>query len=142
MSTLVTLPTALRQEPQVDGYESRLREKTFHVRTVTYVEVWGLLSVALGSLQLLGGILTLAQLQPHGLISLLIAGVQLGVGWVFLRSAKSLRAVGQTRGNDRANLMAVRRKLGAAVGVQITAFVLGVTAGMLVGIAMLAGQGL
>ncbi len=106
-----------------DGYEFNASENEVVARTARYARGWGIVSIVigafgiLGSLQALGGnAAALAQLPP-GVANVVIGGF-------FISTARSLRSVVTTQGDDIAHLIEALRKLGLAFLIQLVVFAL------------------
>jgi hypothetical protein len=115
-------------------YEFNAEQDQIIGRTARYASAWGIVSIAIGLfglfaslLALQGGVVALGQL-PAGIANIVI-------GSFFVGTARSLRAVVETRGDDIAHLMQALRRLGVAFVIQLVMFVLAFVAALLLGLA-------
>ncbi len=113
------------------SYEFSAEEGRTIGKTAAYARWWGVLSMAIASVQITIGIVALREMGP-GVVQLPTGIAQAVVGVVFIQAAGSLREVVQTEGSDVAHMMNALRALGVAFLVQI----LTVAAGFLLSIAL------
>jgi hypothetical protein len=133
--TFVHHAGAIMSENRVVHYEFSEGENITIARAARLGLAWGIVSIVVGSLASLVGLVTLAQ-SPLGLIQLLSGGTSIAIGIIFIGVARSLREVVDTEGNDVDHVMAALHKLGTAFLIQIiltgVAFVLGFIIGVAV----------
>jgi hypothetical protein len=104
-------------------YEFSQMENQIIERAATRTRVWGIISIILGVLELLG---TVGAIASPGLIIYLPQGiVSIIIGTTFLGAGNSLRAVVDTQGNDVPHMMTAIQKLGSAFNIQIIVTVVG-----------------
>jgi hypothetical protein len=113
------------------SYEFSAGEGRVIRKTAAYARGWGILSMVIASVQITMGIVALREMAP-GVVQLPAGIVQVVVGIAFIQAASSLREVVRTEGNDIAHMMSAVRALGVAFLVQIIA----VAAGFLLSIAL------
>jgi hypothetical protein len=106
------------------NYEFTEAENAIIDKTASRAKTWGIISIVIGSLQLLASLgsvfnKSLLGQAPGGIVALV-------VGITFLGAGTSLKSVVQTQGNDIPHMMMALQKLGSAFFVQIIATILGV----------------
>ncbi len=111
-------------------YEFNDLENGIIAKTAGRTRLWGIISVIIGALYTLSGMLFF--LNP-GLIAYLVIGiVGIVVGVTLLGVAKSLSAVVNTQGNDIEHMMQAMQKLGSAFLIQAVTTIIGVVLGAIV----------
>ena len=109
---------------QFGNYEFNDFENSIIDKTASRAKLWGIISTAIGGLQLLGSCGMVANASyatylPSGIIALVVGITFIGVG-------NSLKSVVQTQGNDMMHMMQALQKLGSAFMIQIIATIIGI----------------
>ena len=98
-------------------------------RVASRIQGFGIVSIVLGALQIIGGVVLLTQ-SIRGVGQIVAAIVAIVVGIIYTRGAKRFRDVVKTAGDDVGHLMAALDEVGKAFMVQLVmvavAFVAGV----------------
>lgn len=105
-------------EPSADAltspsYEFNDQENQRIARTAGLARTWGIISIVIGGLALLG---LAAQFNLLGLVQAVTA---LAIGFVFLNVGKAFMRVVQTEGDDIAHMLQGLHDLGTAFQIQI-----------------------
>jgi hypothetical protein len=111
------------REPAAHGsgpasYEFSAEEGKVIGRVASYARWWGIVSMLIASIQVTVGIVALREMAP-AILQLPAGIVQAIVGIVFIQAAGSLREVVVTEGADIHHMMSALRALGVAFLVQI-----------------------
>ncbi len=110
------------------GYEFSSTANRVIDRTARIAAAWGLVSIAIGSLQVLVG--ALSPPVPGSAMVLIPSGlVQIVVGVFFRRASRSLREVVATEGHDVSHMMLGLHGLGTAFLAQIIGTIVAFLAG-------------
>jgi hypothetical protein len=113
------------------GYEFNADEEQIIARTARYAWLWGVVSIVIGAFALLaslqGSAAVLGQI-PMGIANIVI-------GSFFVASARSLKSVVTTRGDDIAHLMQALRRFGVAFLIQLIMFFLAFVVALIIGAA-------
>jgi hypothetical protein len=99
-------------------------------RTAGRVQAFGIVSIVLGALQTIGGVLMLMQ-SIRGVGTIVAGIVAIVVGVIFTRGAKRLRDVVKTAGDDIAHLMGALDEVGKAFMIQLVMVAVAFVAGFL-----------
>jgi hypothetical protein len=106
------------------NYEFSDMENQIIDKAAGRAKTWGIISIVIGALQLLG---TLGAIANPGLIVYLPQGIiGIIIGTTFLGAGNSLKAVVDTQGNDIPHMMTAVQKLGSAFYIQIIVTIIGV----------------
>lgn len=114
--------------PQVPGaygnYEFNPIENAILAKTASRAKLWGVVSIVVGSLQLLSSCgavknSALATNLPLGIVGVIVGITFIGVG-------NSLKSVVETRGNDLMHMMLAMQKMSTAFVIQIICGIVGV----------------
>ena len=106
------------------NYEFSDMENQIIDKAAGRARTWGIISIVLGALQLLG---TLGAVANPGFIVYLPQGIiAIIIGTTFLGAGNSLKAVVETQGNDIPHMMTAVQKLGSAFFIQIVVTIIGV----------------
>jgi hypothetical protein len=107
--------------PESGGYEFSVAENDILARTAFWVTWWAWIAIIGGILTAVSGIFTM----PAGIGGLVGGGLALLLGMYFRDSARAMRAVVDTAGNDIGHLMIAVEKIGAAFKVYVILFIIG-----------------
>lgn len=103
------------------GYEFSAAENQVLGKTAFWVTWWAWIAIIGGLITAVSGIFTM----PGGIVSLVGGGISLLLGMYFRDSAKAMRNVVETAGNDITHLMMAMEKLGSAFKVYVIMFIIG-----------------
>lgn len=119
-------------------YEFNDHENRIIGHTSDRLRAWGIVSMAIGSLNVLVGCLALA--RPVLAANLFSGLVSIVVGASFYRAASALGRVVTTQGNDLSHMMSALKRVSAALTVQIVTTVVGFFLAMGAVVLVLAGR--
>jgi hypothetical protein len=118
---------------QQRSYEFNPQENAILARAAGRIKMWGVVSIVLGSLALLCGLPLL--INPIvGLGLLVMGGVGLAVGIVFVKAAASIQTAVQTHGYDIPHLLSAIDRLGGAFLTQTIAVLIWVLINIVLGV--------
>jgi hypothetical protein len=126
------MPGSDRPESPTRGYEFKAHEDEVIGGTARWIGIFAWFGIVIGALLALAGIFTF----PAGTANLIIGAVYVMIGMWFRDSARSLRSVVETEGDDIAHLLAALGKLRSAFMAMVVLIAAGVALGILAAILM------
>jgi len=111
------------------GYEFDAEENRRIARTAGLARTWGIISLVIGGLALLG------MMAQFNLLNLIQAATAVAIGIVFLNVGKAFMKVVQTEGDDITHILDGVQELGTAFQIQIiltlASFIIGTAIGLM-----------
>jgi hypothetical protein len=116
-------PQMAMMQPQCGNYEFNDYENSVIDKAAGRAKLWGIISTALGALQIIGSCGMFASPPLASYLPAGIVGVVVGV--TFIGLGNSLKAVVATQGNDLMHMMQAMQKMSTAFIIQIICAIVG-----------------
>jgi hypothetical protein len=116
-------PPMAMMAPQYGNYEFNEYENSVIDKAAGRAKLWGIISIVLGALQIIGSCGMFASPQLASYLPAGIVGIVVGV--TFMGLGNSLKAVVTTQGNDLMHLMQAMQKMSTAFIIQIICAIVG-----------------